>query len=117
MAKKEKKKQKDKKAVGWITELRYGQALSLEFFRTNAWILLIFVVVVISLMGLRYKTKTKMSEIKQLTVELRRAESLKLQEKAGYMTLIREAEMRKMVAEKGLDLVFQDQPPYRLSDE
>ena len=79
--------------------------------------MLLFVVAVISLMGLRYKTKMKMSEIKKLTIELQRAESEKLQEKALYMSLIRETEMRKMVAEKGLDLDFQEQPPYQLGDE
>ncbi len=41
-----------------------------------------------------------MAEIKQLTVELQRAESHKLQEKSLYMSLIRESEMVKMVREK-----------------
>lgn len=116
---KKKKKQQDKKphGTGWMSELRYGRSVSLEFFKTHAWLMVIFVVAVISLMGLRYKTKTKMSEIKQLTKELQRVESEKLQEKARYMSLIRETEMRKMVAEKGLDLQYQDQPPYELTEE
>lgn len=116
---KEKKQNKNKKerSSGWMSELRYGRSVSLEFFKTHAWLMLIFVVAVISLMGLRYKTKTKMSEIKQLNKELQRVESEKLQEKARYMSLIRETEMRKMVAEKGLDLQYQDQPPYELTDE
>ncbi|MDE6408875.1 MAG: DUF2897 family protein [Muribaculaceae bacterium] len=121
MAKEKKnKKTKEKKkehSNGWMSELRYGRSVSLEFFKTHAWLMLIFVVAVISLMGLRYKTKTKMSEIKQLNKELQRVESEKLQEKARYMSLIRETEMRKMVAEKGLDLQYQDQPPYELRDE
>ncbi len=120
MAKDKKEKKKDKKehgGTGWMSELRYGRSVSLEFFKTHAWLMLIFVVAVISLMGLRYKTKTKMSEIKQLNKELQRVESEKLQEKARYMSLIRETEMRKMVAEKGLDLQYQDQPPYELRDE
>lgn len=116
---KKKKKVQDKKthSTGWMSELRYGRSVSLEFFKTHAWLMVIFVVAVISLMGLRYKTKTKMSEIKQLTKELQRVESEKLQEKARYMSLIRETEMRKMVAEKGLDLQYQDQPPYELTEE
>lgn len=101
---------------GWVKELRYGRTLSIEFFRNNAWIMVIFVVVLLALMGLRYKTRTKMSEIKQLTVELQRAESHKLQEKALYMSLIRETEMIKMVREKNLNLQFQEQPPYELTD-
>lgn len=97
-----------------MNDMRYGRSLSLEFFRQNAWLLMLFVVAIIALMGLRYKTKTKMEEIKQLTVELQRAESSKLQEKAAYMSLIREAEMKKLVDEKGLGLQFQEYPPYEL---
>lgn len=110
-------KKKANPAVGWVNEMRYGRSLSVEFFKTHGWLMMIFVVAVISLMGLRYKTKTKMVEIKRLTVELQRAESHKLQEKAGYMSLIRESQMKSMVEEKGLDLVFQEQPPYELTDE
>ena len=101
----------------WLNELRYGRSISVEFFKSNAWLLLIIVVAVIALIGLRYKTKTKMSEIKRLNTELTRAESEKLQEKSAYMSLIRETEMRRMVREKGLPLEFQEQPPYELEWE
>lgn len=116
---KEKKKKNPPRTChhGWMSELRYGRSLSLEFFKTHAWMMIIFVVVVISLMGLRYKTKSRMSEIQKLTIDLQRARNTKLQEKATYMSLIRETEMRRMVNEKGLDLVFQDQPPYELTDD
>ena len=97
-----------------VNDVRYGRSLSLEFFRQNAWLLMLFVVAIIALMGLRYKTKTKMEEIKSLTVELQRAQSSKLQEKAAYMSLIREAEMKKLVDSKGLGLQFQEYPPYEL---
>lgn len=98
----------------WVSDFRYGRSISVDFFKNNAWLLLIIVVSVIALMGLRYKTKTKMSEIKKLHVELSRAESEKLQEKSAYMSLIRETEMRRLVREKGLPLEFQEQPPYEL---
>lgn len=75
---------------------------------------MIFVVTMLALMGLRYKTKTKMEEIKKLTAELQIAESSKLQEKAAYMSLIRETEMRRLVEENGLGLEFQEQPPFEL---
>lgn len=123
MAKKEKKEKakvkKPKKKLGGVSrdlvnDVRYGRSLSLEFFRQNAWLLMLFVVAIIALMGLRYKTKTKMEEIKALTVELQRAQSSKLQEKAAYMSLIREAEMKKLVDQKGLGLQFQEYPPYEL---
>ena len=119
-----KKKEKKKKAASGkkkgvsrdlMNDMRYGRSLSLEFFRHNAWLLMVFVVAIIALMGLRYKTKTKMEEIKQLTVELQRAQSSKLQEKAAYMSLIRETEMKKLVEEKGLGLQFQEYPPYELT--
>ena len=114
----EKQKKSKKKLKGipkdLMNDMRYGRSLSLEFFRQNAWLLMLFVVAIIALMGLRYKTKTKMEEIKQLTVELQRAQSSKLQEKAAYMSLIREAEMKKLVDEKGLGLQFQENPPYEL---
>ena len=117
---KEEKQKKSKKGLkgvprDLVNDMRYGRSLSLEFFRQNAWLLMLFVVAIIALMGLRYKTKTKMEEIKQLTVELQRAQSSKLQEKAAYMSLIREAEMKKLVDEKGLGLQFQEYPPYELS--
>jgi len=98
----------------WVADVRYGRSLSVEFFKRNAWLLMVFVVAILSLMGLRYKTKTKMEEIKRLTVELQRAESSKLQEKAAYMSLIRETEMKRLVEEKGLGLEFQEFPPYEL---
>ena len=120
MAKKEKtkvrKKNKNKGAsLNLMKDMRYGRTLSIEFFRKNAWLLMLFVVAILALMGLRYKTKTKMEEIKRLTVELQRAQSSKLQEKAAYMSLIREAEMKKLIEEKGLGLQFQEYPPYELS--
>lgn len=105
---------KKKPAPAWLSDVRYGRSLSVEFFKRNAWLLMVFIVAIISLMGLRYKTKTKMEEIKKLTVDLQRAESSKLQEKAAYMSLIRETEMKRMVDEHGLGLEFQEFPPYEL---
>ena len=114
--KKESPKKKNLKGVprDLVNDMRYGRSLSLEFFRQNAWLLMLFIVAIIALMGLRYKTKTRMEEIKQLTVELQRAQSSKLQEKSAYMSLIREAEMKKLVDQQHLGLQFQEFPPYEL---
>ncbi len=112
-SKKEKKKHK-LQSPDWVADVRYGRTLSFDYFKQNAWLLMVFIVTILSLMGLRYKTKTKMEEIKKLTLELQRAESSKLQEKAAYMSLIRETEMRRLVEEKGLGLEFQEFPPYEL---
>lgn len=98
-----------------LKDIRQGRALSITFFRRNAWLLIAVVVAILALMGLRYKTKTKMVEIKRLETTLQRAESSKLQEKAAYMSLIREAEMRRLVEEKKLGLVFREQPPYEIT--
>lgn len=111
---KQPKKKKRKISREWMNDVRYGRTLSVDFFRRNAWLLMLFVVAILALMGLRYKTKTKMEEIKKLTTELQRAESSKLQEKAAYMSLIRETEMKKLVDEQGLGLEFQEFPPYEL---
>ena len=108
------KKGKKKKKQNWVSDFYYGRTLSIEFFRSYAWFLITFVVVVLALMGLRYDTKSKMKEIKRLTTELERAQSSKLQEKAAYMSLIRETEMKRLVEEKGLGLEFQELPPYIL---
>lgn len=98
-----------------IRDTRYGRWLSLGFFRQNAWIVLMLLVSLLALMGLRYQTKTKMETIKELNTDLKRAESRMLREKAEYMTLIRESEMRRLVHEKGLGLEFQEQPPFEIT--
>lgn len=125
MAKKTKKKgtdetKKKKKGFGSAVtsqvkrnteELREGRAVSLEFFKRNAWMIIAIITALIGVMGLRYRTKTRMSEIKVLNRELQRAESEKLHEKAWYMTLIRETELTRLMTEKRLGLRFQEEPP------
>lgn len=115
--KKEKPSRNKKVVTAWVSDVRYGRSLSVEFFKKNAWLLMIFVVAMLALMGLRYKTKTNMAEIQKLSAELQIAESSKLQEKAAYMSLIRETEMRRLVMENGLGLEFQEQPPFELELE
>lgn len=117
--KKNKKENKAKQAAlgsasGWLNDLRYGKAVSVNFFKTNAWLLMTFIAVVLALMGMRYKTKTKMEEIKKLEKELVQSESEKLREKAAYMSLIRETEMARLVTENRLGLIFQEEPPYNV---
>lgn len=92
-------------------DLREGRAVSLEFFKRNAWMIIAIITALIGVMGLRYRTKTRMSEIKQLNKELQRAESEKLHEKAWYMTLIRETELTRLTTEKRLGLRYQEEPP------
>ena len=124
MAKKIKKKGKEeaKKKKGFgsavtntvkrnTEDLREGRAVSLEFFKQNAWMIIAIIAALIAVMGLRYRTKTRMSEIKVLSRQLERAESEKLHEKAWYMTLIRETELTRLTTEKKLGLRYQEEPP------
>lgn len=101
--------------TGFLSDFRYGKTVSVNFFKANAWLLLVFIVIVIALMGMRYKTKTKMEEIKKLEKELVESESDKLREKAAYMSLIRETEMLRLVKLNNLNLIFQEQPPYDIT--
>ena len=49
---------------------------------------------------------------KKLSKELELEQSIQLNQKAEYMSLIRENEMRRLLREKHLDLDYQEQPPY-----
>lgn len=104
-------------ATDWLSDMRYGKTVSVNFFKTNAWLLIAFIAIVLALMGMRYKTKTKMEQIKKLEKELVESESDKLREKAAYMSLIRETEMMRLVRENNLGLIFQEQPPYEIKLE
>lgn len=104
-----------KAAADWFSDMRYGKTVSVSFFKNNAWLLIIFIAIVLALMGMRYKTKTKMEEIKKLEKELVQSESDKLREKAAYMSLIRETEMMRLVNKNHLGLIFQEQPPYEIT--
>ncbi len=112
-----KQEKKNKHHSQLAEDIKFGQSISLEFFRSNAWLILIIVIATVALIGLRYKTKTNRAEIKALTAQLEIAQSEKLKEKADYMSLIRETEMKRLVREKGLPLEFQEQPPFLLLDE
>lgn len=102
---------------GWLRNMRGGRSVSLDFFRRNGWALAILLIVILSLMGLRYKTKTRMVQIKRLNKELKEAESEKLREKQEYMTLIRQTRMNELVRENHLGLIHQEQPPYELETD
>lgn len=104
-------------AADWLSDVRYGKTVSVNFFKNNAWLLIIFISIVLALMGVRYKTKTKMEQIKKLEKELVESESDKLREKAAYMSLIRETEMMRLVKKNNLGLIFQEQPPYEITLE
>ena len=98
-----------------LSDIRYGKTVSVSFFKKNAWLLILFVVIVLALIGVKYKTRTKMAEVRKLEKELVVSQSNLLREKSSYMTLIRETEMLRLVDKIGLDLIFQEEPPYDIT--
>ncbi len=107
-----KAKKQGKKSV--ITNLRRGRGVSVRFFQQNAWMILFLVVIVVMLISLRYRTKVNMMQITQLERELEQAENRKIEEKALYMSTIRETDMQQLIDRHNLGLQFQEQPPYIL---
>jgi hypothetical protein len=99
----------------WMSDFRHGRGVSVNYFKHNAWLIVLFVLAIVMLIGLRYNTKTNMMKIKELNTKLEQAENRKLAEKAQYMSLIRESDMVKLVNERHLGLEFQEQPPYELT--
>lgn len=98
-----------------LSDIRYGKTVSVSFFKKNAWLLILFVVIVLALIGVKYKTRTKMAEVRKLEKELVVSQSNMLREKSAYMTLIRETEMLRLVDKNGLSLIFQEEPPYDIT--
>ena len=56
MAAKKQKKEKTPGKGSWISDLGQGRTISMDFFKANAWLLVLFLVMIIALIGLRYKT-------------------------------------------------------------
>lgn len=111
-----KKKSKHNISRGWNV-ISTGRGVPVEFFKQNAWTLIVTMVAIISLMGMRYKTQSQMENIERLKKEVKLSESDKLKKKSVYMSMIRETELTKLVKEKNLQLQFQEQPPYQILKE
>lgn len=97
-----------------VGDLRKGRGLSVDFFRRNGWLIIFLTVIILVLIGVRYRTRVYMHEIKTLRQELRNAENEHIEEKALYMSMIRETDMVEMSRRYGLGLTFSDKPPYTL---
>ena len=114
------KKKSSTKTSSWkknVSTVTSGRGVPIQFFKKNAWLLIITIISVISLIGMRYSTQSKMQQINELNTELKRAESDKLHHKSLYMSLIRETEMQRLIDEKKLNLYFQEQPPYEIIND
>lgn len=110
---KAKKKRKGKSiSHGNMRTIIDGRVVSIELFKRHGWFILIAVVSIIALIGQRYSNLTKLERIKELNAELELNTSIQINEKAEYMSLIRENEMRKLLKQRHLDLDYQEQPPY-----
>lgn len=106
------KKRRNGKRNGVFGTITGGRVVSVDLFKRHGWFILVALVVIIALIGQRYTNQTKMEEIKRLSKELELEQSIQLNQKAEYMSLIRENEMRRLLREKHLDLDYQEQPPY-----
>ena len=100
-----------------ITDIRKGRGVSSDFFRRNGWLIIFFTVVILVLTGMRYRTKVYMRQIKNLRTELKQAENERIEEKALYMSLIRETDMVELARKYDLGLGFPVKPPYVLDLE
>lgn len=99
-----------------IKVLREGRPVSIDFFRRHAWLILISVVIVLALIGQRYSNQDKRLQIKRLEESLATAESELVAQKASYMSLIRENEMRRLLRSHHINLDYQEQPPFVISE-
>lgn len=102
---------------GKMANMRKGRGVSLDFFRRNGWFICFLIVVVLILLGMRYRTRVYMRQIKDLRTELKQAENERIEEKARYMSMIRETDMVQMAQKHNLGLVFSDKPPFVLQTD
>lgn len=100
-----------------VADVRKGRIVSLDFFRRNGWLIIFFTVVILVLIGMRYRTRVYMTNINKLRVELKKAQNDCLEQKATYMSLIREKDMVELTQRHNLGLVFTDKPPYLLKPD
>lgn len=112
MAKTEKNKTRD----NLFKRLIEGTLLSGDFFARH-W-LQIFLVLAMVLVYItnRYSCQRSMEQINRLNnrLEVVRTESIRI--RGEYMGRIRESSMQRSVAEAGLDLAVQSQPPYKIEE-
>ena len=102
---------------GMMANMRKGRGVSLDFFRRNGWFICFLIVVVLILLGMRYRSRVYMRQIKDLRTELKQAENERIEEKARYKSMIRESYMVQMAQKHNLGLVFSDKPPFVLQTD
>lgn len=101
----------------FFRNIKKGRGVSSDFFRRHGWLIIFFTVVILVLIGIRYRTRVYMSEIKTLRQELKHAQNKCIEEKALFMSLIREHDMVELAREHNLGLGFPVQPPYQLTED
>ncbi len=94
--------------------MRNGENLSIDFLRDNGWFIIVATIIMLIIIGMRYRTQTLQKEIENLNSQLRAAESEMMTEKQKYMSQIRETRMLELVRQNGLGLIHQEQPPYEI---
>lgn len=100
-----------------LKNVKKGKGVSSDFFKRHGWLVIFFMVVILVLTGMRYRTKVYMMQIKKLRTELKQAENERIEEKALYMSMIREQDMVELARRYELGLSFPVKPPYVLTLE
>lgn len=101
----------------FLKDVKKGRGVSADFFRRHGWLIVFFTVVILILIGMRYRTRIYMKQITDLNTELKEAQNEMIAEKSRYMSLIRETDMVELTRKYNLGLEFPLRPPYVLGLE
>lgn len=98
----------------FFKNVRKGRGVSVDFFRQNGWVIVFFTVVILMLIGMRYRTRIYMKQIHDLKQELKEAHNELIAAKSSYMSMIRETDLVNLTQSHHLGLEFPLNPPYIL---
>lgn len=103
-----------KKLSRAVDETTHGTWLSARFFKKYLFQTVFVVALLMMYISNRYDCKTGMEEITRLSNSLDIAKTRMQEERAAYMSSIRESAMQQTVTDLGLGLEVRERPPYKL---
>lgn len=89
-----------------------GRVLSIKFFKKYMFQIIFITVLIMMYVASRYDYKTSMEETVKLKDELNIARTEMQQQRARYMSSIRESSMQQIVDTMHLDLAIRERPPF-----
>lgn len=92
----------------------HGRLISLDFFSRHWVAVAISVLLLVWYITNKYEYKTNMEKVNILQRELDIAKGDYINEHSQFMSSIREATLEELARRHGLNLVVQDEPPYKL---